>query len=360
MKDVGIITCGKEPNYGACLQAFATQLVIEELGFSCEMLNYSFMDDKEYRHFLKSNLRATVSGIVHYQLRKGLHFAFESFRNRYMRYYSEKLKNPSDFDRIKNRYKIFLVGSDQVWNPFLGIDTTITLLDFYHDGPKRVSYASSFGIAELPNEVSDKYKAALGKFDAVSVREYAGAEIVRKLLGKDVPVVLDPTMLIDNSRWEQFEEKYDIDQPYILIYDMNHASLTVETAIRLSELTGFKIVALSRIILPHKKRIHTLHNVSPSNFLWLIRNAEFVVTDSFHGMQFSINLHKKFYSICTREGEKIKTRITGFLESINLTDRLIESSKDVDIEKIIDYKRVDKLLNERRTESINYLKEALS
>jgi hypothetical protein len=357
-KNIGILTCGMEPNYGACLQAFATQKVINEHGYNAELINYSFMSEKEYSPLSQKNLRSVLSSILFYKLRKGLHFAFKTFRDKYMDYSGERLTSPEQIKQIMGRYDIILVGSDQVWNPYLGIDLNITLLQFYDEGPLKVSYASSFGVSKLPEEKKYLYQQALSKFNKLSTREVSGNRIIYDLLGKDVPVVADPTMLLTSSQWDEYAEEVHINNKYVLIYDMNHSEEVRNIAGKVAAEKNAMIVALSRIILPGLG-IKTLQNISPAHFLYLFKNAEAVVTDSFHGTIFSILYHKEFYSCCPKAGRMIGTRLTNLLELLQLEDRLVNNASNFKVYPVR-YEDVDIRLEQFRKASINFLIGALS
>lgn len=358
VRRIGIITCGKEPNYGACLQALATQYKISELGYDAELMNYSFMDEKSYSPFHQKHLRPFVSSTLFYALRKSLHVAFRVFREKHMRYTNERLSRPEDFKRVCDNYDAFLVGSDQVWNPELGIDTDITLLKFYDKGPIRLSYASSFGVSSLPKELEESYRDALNRFEYISTREASGKELVYKLTGKDSVVSLDPTMLLTASEWEQYEEDVAVRERYVLIYDMRHSPMVMETAKKLAESKKCKVLALSRIRIGDKK-IRTLYGISPGQFLTLIKNAEAVVTDSFHGTIFSITYEKEFYSYCSRQGMKIGSRITNILSSLCLEERLIHDGFEPSFSEI-EYSSIRSRLESMREVSLGYLKKILA
>ena len=244
MKKIGIITCGREPNYGACLQALATQYKVAELGYEVELMNYTFMDEKLYSPFHQKSFRSFISSILFYSLRKSLHFAFFRFRKKYMKYSSETLSTPEDFQRVCDEYDSFLIGSDQVWTPELGINTDITLLRFYDKGPRRLSYGSSFGLSSIPIEKRSIYKDALNKFEFISTREVTGQDIVKKLTGRDSVVSLDPTMLLDKNEWRKYEEDCDINRPYVLIYDMRHSSPMFEIAKKIADSKSCQVIAL--------------------------------------------------------------------------------------------------------------------
>lgn len=358
MKKIGIITCGLEPNYGACLQALATQHVITEFGYEAELMNYSFMDEKCYSPFRQKSLRSFISSILFYSLRKSLHKAFAKFRDLNMKYSTNALHTPEDFRNVCSEYDAFLVGSDQVWNPDLGIDTDITLLRFYEEGPKRLSYASSFGVASIDEQLQPIYRDALDKFSYISTRETTGKQIVKSLTGRDSVVSLDPTMLLTATDWKQYEQDSGINEPYVLIYDMRHSPMVMETAKKLAEQKKCKVLAMSRIVIRDKK-IRTLRSVSPGQFLSLIKNAEAVVTDSFHGTIFSITYQKEFYSYCSRQGIKIGSRITNILSSLGLDNRLIHDNTELAFSSV-NYDDVMPRLDQMRTVSVNYLKKILA
>lgn len=358
MGKIGIITCGKEPNYGACLQALATQYKVSELGYDAELMNYSFMDEKNYSPLHQKHLRSFVASTLFYHLRKSLHSAFQEFREKNMRYTAAQFVTPEDFKRVCDDYDAFLIGSDQVWNPELGIDTNITLLRFYEDGPRRLSYASSFGVSTLPKDLRGDYREALRKFDYISTREVSGKELVHSLTDKDSVVSLDPTMLLTASEWEQYEEDVDVKGPYVLIYDMRHSPMVMDAAKKLAEKKGCQVLALSRIRISDNK-IRTLYGISPGQFLALIKNAEAIVTDSFHGTIFSIIYEKEFYSYCSRKGMKIGSRITNILSSLNLDQRLIHDGSELDLSDI-DYDEIRQRVENMRSASLGYLKKILA
>ncbi len=357
-KKIGLITCGKEPNYGACLQALATQEILTNNGHHVDIMNYSFMDGQVYSPFSQKSIKSFISSCMFYKLRKGTHNVFEKFRERHMIYSNEKLTTVEDFKKIMEKYDIFLVGSDQVWNPNLGINTDITLLNFYKKGPKKISYSSSFGIKSLPENQKIKYKAAFSDFNSLSTRETTGQNIIKELTGRLVPVVLDPSMLLNMQQWEIYTKDSNINEPFVLIYDMWHAPEVVEIARKKAKEKKCKIIGLSQIIMPYKD-IETLYDISPAEFLDLFKKAECIVTDSFHGTVFSIIYHKEFYSYCSQRAAVIGGRLTEILDKLDLSDRMVTSMNSIP-DKKIDYTVVDEKLLSLRKHSIDYLIGAIN
>lgn len=356
MPKVGIITCSREPNYGACLQAFATQKILEKLGCQAEILNYTFEDERSYLPFKHKNPKTILACIMFYRLRYSQYLAFDSFHKK-MAYSERVYKEYEDFKRAADEYDIILTGSDQVWNPLLGIDIGVTLQEFYHSGAKKISYASSFGISELAPEIKERYRKALSEFSWLSVREAQGQKIISALLGREVPAVLDPTMLFTSREWSEYEQGSVPDKPYILFYDMRHNSDLISYAEKIASQKNCEIAALSRVNFP-LKNIKTLKGVTPGNMLSLFRNAEYVVTDSFHGTVFSILYHKPFSVQCSGEGVKLGSRIVNLLEMTGLTDRLL-SDYTKDARESIDFTNADKKLSEQREYSLEYLRNAV-
>lgn len=363
MKKVGIITCGKEPNYGACLQAFATLHAIKDMGYNAELMNYSFGADKFYSPFNQPTLKSSIIATLFYFPRKSQWLSFEKFRQQNMSYSSKRLYNCSDFEEVKKDYSCFVTGSDQVWNPELGIDVNITLQSFIHDGDaiRRISYASSFGSSSLKKKYIDLYTRELEKFSAISVREASGATLINKMLHRDIcSTVCDPVMLFDEHFWKKYMDnsKTPTDK-YIVIYDMRHSSEVMNCARSLAKARGCKIIAMSRVKLL-KKGIQFVTNLSPSQFLSYMYNAEAVVTDSFHGTVFSILFHKEFYSFVSGNGVKIGERLLHLLDVLNLKNRLYSKFDKTMEFTPINYSSIDPIVSDFRDRSFNYLKKALN
>lgn len=354
-RKVGLITCSKEPNYGACLQAFATQQIVENMGYDCEIMNYTFEDEKMHLPWKHRRISTIVACCLYYRLRKSLYLAFDLFHKN-MRFSNQMFENVEEFKNAVNEYDMFMVGSDQVWNPTLGIDTNITLLNFYDKGPKRISYASSFGISDLDKSEHERYRAALEKFDRLSTREWQGRKIIKELINKEVPIVLDPTLLFKKSDWNNYESNFKISEPYLLIYDMQHTRDLINLAKQIAEKHNWKVVALSRVKLPG---IKVLYGVSPADFLALFNKAEFIITDSFHGTAFSVNYEKQFLAYCGSGGSRLSSRIINLLNQLGLEERLLVNLKSVPLIKDINYLLVNNILEQKRDMSVQYLKEAL-
>jgi len=359
---IGIVTCGLEPNYGACLQAFSTLVVVRNLGFDAELMNYSFFAEKSYLPLKQPSIKSFIAALLFYQKRKKQWVAFDSFRKERMNYSQGRLYSIEDFKKQLDNYSLFIVGSDQVWNPYLGIDTNITLLSFFESRPglRKISYASSFGVSMLPEELKDKYKRALLDFDSISTRETTGQNIVKDLIGKECDVVVDPVVLQTAEEWGKYEDDSRTPtRPYILIYDMNHNKEMVKCASYLGGRYNIDVLVLSSINL-YGKSFKNLCGVSPSQFLSLIRNSKFVVTDSFHGTVFSLIYNKEFFAFYDNNSDKLVSRLSNILSMVKLEDRLLTTFEESTLYHPIEYGKVNQILEELKRKSLSYLETAVS
>lgn len=196
-------------------------------------------------------------------------------------------------------------------------------------------------------------------FKAISVREKQGQAIIKSLCNKEVPVVLDPTFLLTKEEWKKLNTCDTKNKKYILVYCLRRSDLLNKMAEKLKIKTGFEIIVLN----PRIRNIYdkfSAYNVGPEDFIRLFMNAEYILTNSFHGTAFSINFNKKFLvDLDINSAVSTNSRLLNILSLFGLEDRIVEN---IDIEKMyrdIDYRKVNKILDEERIKSINYLKKSL-
>ena len=207
---------------------------------------------------------------------------------------------PKTYRSVKSLYDgslgddIYCVGSDQVWNYQKGYSLLPFFLDFVPEGKKRIAFASSIGLATLTDKAKDIFKVYLSKFDALAVRETQAANLLGQLLNKKVDVVLDPTLLLPKDEWKKVAE-YSLcpKERYLLLYvvTIKPCKYAIRLAEEIAAKWGLKIVRLFRSAATYdaKSTMINLPAAGPSDFIGLIENADFVVTNSFHGTVFSIN-----------------------------------------------------------------------
>ena len=361
---VGILTFPNSTSYGATLQMYALFRAVSDLGNECEIINYYNAFMRDGRH--TSRTRGTnFIGRAKYYIRSLMHLRLErGFRG------FEKNNVPlypiapfSDMAELKNadvRYDAVICGSDQVWNPKITDSDLSYFLDFCSDNTRRIAYAPSFGIDELESSYEEKVGAELKKFHALSIREESGRKIACELTGRQCQIVLDPTMLHGLDAWEKLETKTRLAQgDYILYFTVRTSSTLLEYAKSLSKVTGKKIIIVggNQIIkMKNKDRmIEYAIDPSPSEWLNLVHNAAYIVTNSFHGTAFSIIYRKNFY---VGLPSFAPSRLRHLLSTLGLSDRIINGTV-CDGVSSADYTEAEVVLPKLIAESMEYLKIAL-
>lgn len=332
MKTVGIITMHKVINYGSALQAYALQQVIEKLGYDCEIIDYVYPNEyhlSQYAKmpFWKSWILFIIQLLYGFPQKKRMKL-FESFYSKFLKLSSVCYKSREQLQNHPPHYDIYVTGSDQVWNPkYIGGDTNF-MLSFVSDVPK-IAYSASFATDSISEKYKEMYKNCLNEYAAISVREQKGVEIVNSLLGRNAEVVLDPTLLLKAEEYETIakESTIQINEPYILAYILGYSFNPypyVEHLIKhIQKKLGYKVYLLnvSNVRMLFVRDTVRLQKVGPSEFVYLFKNASFVITTSFHGTAFSIIFNKPFYAL-VKKGNR-DDRIMSLLQLLGLKDRAI-------------------------------------
>ena len=272
-------------------------------------------------------------------------------------------------ERLNNRYDIFVTGSDQIWNPLFFSDRLLGVfgLLFTVPGKRTLSYAASIGSEKAVKGKEDVFRAILEKLDFISVREAAAKTALQPLTEKPVQVVVDPTLLLTRSEWDSVACKGNKGAPYLFAYFLEEKEPHTHQLFYIADRAGTPIQCIShekaRYVRPGADR--QIEDAGPREFLTLIRDSEIVVTNSFHGMVFSVLFHKPFWVVKRYKDtaeDSANNRIVDFLKMFHLEDRLLEDGEFPDEQRLaeaIDYERVDRILTGKRTESLSWLKDAL-
>ncbi|SOD98325.1 polysaccharide pyruvyl transferase family protein [Spirosoma fluviale] len=363
---VGIVTFHTPINYGAVLQVYALQtyLKIQFPDYNVKVIDfYTDKHDKKYSVFplFRKNiliyLFQLICTLIRYSKLKNRKNKFKSFVATHLsltkRYKTQEefLKNVPDMD-------IYITGSDQVFHPKAEYKK-VYFLGFEKWNGLKIAYAPSFGMSNFTEEIANELKPYLLDFDSLSCREEDGAAFISTVTGRTVQSVLDPTFLLSKNQWSEMAIGPDEKRKYIFIYDLNGAENLVEIAKKIKEKTGY-------IIICQTQKAHKFYDVDiqlfdtgPEEFAGYINDAEYVVTDSFHGVAFSVFLHKRFYTYIAMP--KASTRVRSMLRKLDLQDRIIENEKAHEFEfsgpEIKDYKST---LNAQILASKSYLTESLT
>ena len=339
MARINLLTIHWGCSYGGTMQTYATLKTLRSLGHKVTLINLVHPKIKERKVKLTPGSLLSNVRNLQFHIFRFLHFGRQTKR---MYSLDSSLLPKADYT---------IVGSDQVWNS----DITTVIKDAYFLGfakdTQRLSYASSFGKFEWEENESytDRIKAELSGFKAVSVREETGVSICRNVFGVDAIQLLDPTLfLTDYSRLVRGGKSINQVFPFLLARRNNEHR---------------KICSLVSDVLGlpqyHYNRYQSIFGRSPQKWLKLMKNSAFIITDSFHGLAFSLLFHKQFLVVCA--DKKKFARLQSLLAVVKLEDRFIQSYEDLMlrldiIKEQIDYTSVDKLLEREREKTRNFLK----
>lgn len=334
MYRVGILTFQFAHNYGALLQAYSLKRILTNKGISTEILNY-----------LPNGLWENYSLNPIYSIRK------KQFKkllltpkrikqaNRFFEFQKKELQLGSPVKHLNSEvvkeFDALIVGSDQVWNDSILPDTGPYFFEGI-SGVTKLAYAASFGTNELTETIKTKIKTCLPTFSAVTVRETSGINLI-KSLGVDYAVehVCDPVFLLSSDKWRRFYKRNNYsprNKKYILYVDLRNDARLIDKAKELRSQMQYEVVYIHPTCLQTtEKSFIQLYDVGPLEYLWLIDNAEYIVTNSFHAVAFSMIFQKKVFHIADNN---LGNRVMDLLETFSLEEKenLIDCSM-LDIEE---------------------------
>ncbi|MBR3652696.1 MAG: polysaccharide pyruvyl transferase family protein [Bacteroidales bacterium] len=379
-KKVGIITIVEVNNFGAELQAFATQNALQRLGYDAEIIDYPFYKNPRHKATQRSRpefpipINKRLAEWLYPKMARAKQFLHgnrldEKRNERYAKFHHDNTRFSPEYPTIeslyaaKMDYDAYVVGSDQVWNPFNYSSLDPYFLRFAPTNKRKLSYASSFGVSTLPEYTRDYYHEALLGLDAISVREENALQMVKDVSGKKAQWVLDPTLLLTGKEWMQFATAVDdVPEKYVLIYEVTPCSYLKEFAVTVANELGLKIVRINREAVRQEEDEEVLNvmDAGPAEFIWLFGHASVILTNSFHGTAFSLIFNKAFY-VVTPARKRNNSRQESLLRMVGLEDRLIVEGAPMPNLKMIsvDYSRVNSLLDAQREKSISFLRNAI-
>jgi len=365
---VGILTFQRAQNYGALFQAYALQTIIHKLGFTSELIDYRHIGEKKNIPNIKNGIRAYIHDIFYFVIgfnnNRVRNKRFSDFKNQNLVYSKEYYPDTVSLNKILNIYDTIITGSDQVWNPNITNSDMSYFLDFVDIKTKKVSYSPSFGVTVLPQNIIPKITLLLNQIDFLSIREAQGQQIIRELCNRNAQLVLDPTLLLTNKDWDNLLIKLEFKKPYIFCYALGDQPRMMDLCYYLKDMTGYPIVKIGSLKDKSNKNIIFAYSSGPREFLSLIKEAEIVVTNSYHGTILSIIYEKPFYTIPTEGNIKIarNSRLLSILTLFQLEDRIFSHDSHIpaynNYKICYEYTRT-KLLNER-VKSIDFLRKSLS
>ena len=355
MKKIGIVTINGDYNYGNRLQNYALEQAIKSLGFEVETV--VFPEKRTVRDYLREfkrgfNKKYRIEKRNFTLMSKLKSEAFLSFRQSYLNNVKyNRNEDLSNFDR-------FIVGSDQVWNP------SWRLIDDYWlrftTPNKRFSYAASMATSIIHSANTNKLPLYLQEMNEISVREFESVHLIESISGKKAKLVVDPTMLLQKKDYvslinQKDKSKVDTSTPYILIYTLEGLTKELDFQVRnISSEKGWRIMTVMG------NKYHEDHEIfNPIEFIEAIKDAELVISDSFHCGVFSILMESPFALFNRVDGAQMSSRITTLLSRFNMEKHFYQGG-NLECMMNIDYVEIRKKIDEARMDSLNYLKFILN
>lgn len=341
MKSIGIITFHESPNYGAILQSFALQEYLRECGYEVKIIDYRNAD----RQFAQVHGIKRIRSIIWNATLRKLFIdrirteKTKNFKEKFIHLTDHSYTNKNTIKSDPPKFDCYITGSDQVWNKRNNNGDTTYFLDFAPSGKRRISYAPSFGAGQMNNDYLELIKPYIDKIDCLSVREISGAEIIQKLCSRSAQVVCDPVFLLTREQWQGIMKTPE-EPGYILCYYMPGDKIVENTILEISKKiqskTGLRIVNIG------KKEYDKLKfwepnrfDFGPEEFVGAIANAEYIVTNSFHGTAFSVLFEKKVavpYRTDLSREKALNTRMVELIEMAGRNNSLVPCSAQFDFE----------------------------
>lgn len=383
IKKIGCVIAYRKnhTNFGTSLVGYALLRKLQQMSYDIEVINYvKRPSNKEKIEIALNQLR--VQGFKKFFRRFQPQPSNQNYidgikiRTEYVEAYKARKLEPlfHNYVGFKNlsegskNYDAVVVGSDQVWLPH-GLKTKFFNLLFVDESVRKVSYASSFGVSEIPAFQRKETADYLDRFHAISVREQQGKEIVESLTKNKATVVADPTLLLNSAEWtEEVKDSHVSEkEPYIFCYFLGTNPEARMAANELKEATGYKIITLRHMDEFVEGDEHfgdeAPYDVDPNDFVKYISEAEYVCTDSFHCTAFSMQFHRKFmtfyrFAVGAKGGRN--SRIDSLFNVLSVPREHIYEGDIKQIDTPVDWKAVDEKLDGFRKLSLNYLSKALA
>ncbi|WP_373269940.1 polysaccharide pyruvyl transferase family protein [Mediterraneibacter gnavus] len=336
MKKIGIVTLYCNNNYGNKLQNYATKKILTKLGFECDTL--------VCRGINYPNRKGQLVGIFINILKKDTKLdKIEKRREKkFKKYNKDNLSIKYIYKSKLKRYYYIIIGSDQTWNPYYLTYNKSGLYDWFFgmsvESSRKVALSPSISVHSIPSEDRERFVKCLKSFKHLSIREKQGASLIEDLIGTLPQVICDPTLALPSEEWEKAIEKpqYLPNKKYIFCYFLGGMNDIAKKFIRNKK--DYEIIDIL------DKNNSEIYVSNPNNFLWYIKNADFIITDSFHASVFSIIFEKEFYVFDRNEQINMSSRIITLLDDFNITDRYIKTESALDN---ITYLKLDYLNNKK-------------
>lgn len=338
-KKIGLLTFHTPDNYGAVYQAFALQEYIsKDLEQEIEIIDFCTSKHMKAYSIFKKKSNNLIKNFVHqlitatkYPQLKKKKSLFKQFRNDHLKISKIRYNSEKNFLSHTEMYDTYIVGSDQVFNPHNEYFKAYYLA-FEKKGKKKIAYAPSFGISNFTKETTKQILSYLKDFDYLSCREKQGAEYLSGIMNKEIPTVVDPVFLINKEKWMRIAVAPQEMEKYIFVYDLCGGDKLISIAKSIAKDKSLKIICATGKIRNNYKGVDVRFNIGPAEMLGLIDNAEYVVTDSFHGTSLSLIMQKKIITYIALP--HAASRITSLMDTLGTSNQIVTDSNTFDINNI--------------------------
>lgn len=360
---ISVVTLHAVINYGSALQSYATQKIFESLGLETEIIDYrrEAIIQKSINQILKdktmSNIMKLKYVLIYPSTRKGRRI-FDKFLETNINQTARRYTYDDDFEKYPIEADIYCTGSDQVWNSGWHNGTPKPFyLSFVPEGKKKIAFSASFGKEKLEEWEKPEVKELLSSYDAISIRETSGIQIAKELGFENAVHILDPTMILEPKYWYELSEERLVKEKYVLVYQLCNNAEFDKYAVTFAKKKGLKLIRMCTRYDQLRKVGRGIVLPPVEGFLQLIRHADYVLTDSFHCTAFSITFHKRFVGFYPNA---YGSRLESIVKMTGLEERLITDYSNFDIaDSPIDYNKVDAIIQEKRNDGMEFLRNAI-
>lgn len=368
---IGLLTIQKSSNYGANLQSYALYNYLKQNGYSVQIIDLSRLEHKNYRkekdypllsfslkYYNHESIIITKYVLLRRLIKKIFLYIPSMFRKKIFSIKFDKDIKQRDkkfesffktmnftktFSTVSSLYETeldfthYIVGSDQVWNPYINHALDPYFLSFVKNG-KKISYAASIGTEYISKSVLGKIKKWLMSFSNISVREEGAKQLLNSIGLNDVQVVVDPTLLLNKTDWDTITSDRIIQEDYLFYFGLTYSEDLFNLSKKIQQTKNLKLVYLCKdendYFKLKNKEISVLVNVGIEDFLSLIKYSSFVITDSFHGSVFSI-IFNKLFLVYIDEKRRNGSRIVNLLDLFDMNNRLVSNLNNIDLQSIM-------------------------
>lgn len=354
-KKLALITLHSVKNYGSALQTYATQEYFKRLGYEVEVIDYRRPWETPLGYWFAQTEKSAVGllrNVLYFPSKIPQYFRFKRFMESKINLSENMYCSKEDFFVNPIEADVYCTGSDQVWNS--GWNNGVIpayFLDFVNKkGVKKISFAASFGSSELNDNDKNIIRPLLEKYDYITVRESGSVTMLKEVFNLNSTEILDPTLQMKGDFWKALcDKKRMIDEDYVLLIQLNRSSAFNKFSVEFAKDKNIKLVRLclrvDQMFMPGKAIVIP----EVQNYIRLIRDAKYVLTDSFHAVSFCLNLNKQFYVYYP---PKYSERLKSILDITGLSNRVI--TKDLafpDQNNVIDYTYINELLDKKRKDT---------